>query len=83
MGQQDDDFYGKAIEQLKIAATFAKQVGLTILEGKCYNTLGKIYLNQKFFEASEKQYLKDAKICQQEKDDEGLVKTLQCLGIVA
>ncbi len=43
----DDSYNKEAILQLKEAAKFANSFDYKIVEGRCYNTLGLIYLGNK------------------------------------
>ncbi|KAL4493114.1 hypothetical protein ABPG72_003199 [Tetrahymena utriculariae] len=80
-GKWDNIYYDQSINKLKETLREADQIQYTIIKGKCYNTLGLIYLQKKEYEKANKQFLKDAEICLQNNDMSGLIDDYMNIGI--
>ncbi|EAR94173.2 tetratricopeptide repeat protein (macronuclear) [Tetrahymena thermophila SB210] len=81
-GKWDSIYYDESINKLKETLKEADQIQDAIIKGKCYNTLGLIYLQKKEYEKAIKQFIKDADICRQQNDVSGLIDDYMNLGIV-
>ncbi|KAL4441623.1 hypothetical protein ABPG74_021555 [Tetrahymena malaccensis] len=80
-GKWDSIYYDQSIEKLKETLKEAEQIQYAIIKGKCYNTLGLIYLQKKEYEHAKKQFVKDAEICRQNSDISGLIDDYMNIGI--
>lgn len=81
-GKFDNDYYKNSIEWLKKAIEYSIKIGYPILEGKCYNMIGLIHLQNKEYNKAEDFLKKDEEITEREKDVFGQVQTLKSLALV-
>lgn len=80
-GKCDADFYDKALQTFEKSLVFANSIKYSLMEGKSHFNKGLVYYEKKQFQQAIDNFLKDEKICKQEKEMNGLRAVYQNLGL--
>lgn len=80
-GKHDADFYDKALQAFESSLNFAKSIGYSLMEGRSHFNKGLVYYEKKQFQQAIDNFVKDEKICRQEKELNGLRAVYQNLGL--
>lgn len=72
----DDTFYKNAREIFLLTIKNAQKIDYSIVEGKCYNSMGLICQSMEQYGNAISYFKKDMAICEEEKDFNGLILTM-------